>query len=48
MTKLVNIYNNYEDKNKRKLDSILKDWLHRALMLKNHENAQIILLHLVF
>ena len=42
MTKLVNIYNNYEDKNKRKLDSILKDWLHRALMLKNHENAQII------
>ena len=42
MTKLINIHNNYEDKNKRKLDSILKEWLHRALMLKNHENASII------
>ena len=42
MIKLTNIYDNYENKNKKLLDSYLKDWLHRALMIKNNENAKII------
>ena len=42
MTKLVNIHENYENKNKKLLDSFLKDWLHRVLMIKNNENAEII------
>jgi hypothetical protein len=42
MSKLINIYQNYDDKNKKLMDSFLKDWLHRALMLKNNENAEII------
>ena len=42
MVKITNIYENYENKNKKLLDSFLKDWLHRALMIKNNENAQII------
>ena len=42
MVKLTNIYENYDNKNKKLLDSFLKDWLHRALMIKNNENAQII------
>ena len=33
--KLTNIYQNYDNKNKKLLDSFLKDWLHRALMIKN-------------
>ena len=40
--KLINIYENYEDKNKKKLYSNFHEWLHRALVLKNHENARII------
>ena len=42
LTKLTNIHENYENKNKKLLDSYLKDWLHRALMIKNNENARII------
>ena len=40
--KLITIYENYEDKNKKKLYSNFHEWLHRALVLKNHENARII------
>ena len=42
LIKLTKIYENYDDKNKKLLDSFLKDWLHRALMIKNNENAEII------
>ena len=40
--KLITIYINYEDKNKKILYSHFHDWLHRALVIKNNENARII------
>ena len=33
---------NYDDKTKKILDKYLHDWLHRALTIKNNENANII------
>ena len=42
ITTLINIYMNYDDKNKKILYSHFRDWLHRALVIKNHENARII------
>ena len=39
---LINIYENYDDKNRKIKYSHLREWLHRALVLKNHENARII------
>jgi hypothetical protein len=42
ITTLINIYMNYVDKNKKILYSHFRDWLHRALVIKNHENARII------
>ncbi len=42
ITKLINIYENYEDKNKKKLYWNLHEWLRRALVIKNNENAKII------
>jgi hypothetical protein len=40
--KLIKIYENYEEKNNKILYSHFHDWLHRALMIKNNENARII------
>ena len=40
--KLIKIYENYENKNQKILYSHFHDWLHRALMIKNNENARII------
>jgi len=40
--KLINIHEKYEDKNRKKLYSYFHEWLHRALMIKNNENARII------
>ena len=40
--KMIKIYQNYEDKNNKILYSHFHDWLHRALMIKNNENARII------
>ena len=42
ITKLITIYLNYEDKCKKIIYSYFHDWLHRALVIKNHENARII------
>ena len=39
---LINIYENYDDKNRKIKYSHFREWLHRALVLKNHENARII------
>ena len=40
--KLIKIYENYDDKNRKILYSHFQEWLHRALMIKNNENARII------
>ena len=40
--KLINIYENYEDKNRKKLYWSLQEWLRRALIIKNNENARTI------
>ena len=40
--KLIKIYENYEEKNNKILYSHFHYWLHRALMIKNNENARII------
>ena len=39
---LLKIFNNYDTKKNNVLLKFLHDWLHRALMIKNHENAKII------
>ena len=39
---LYNIHLNYENKNNKILSKYLHDWLHRTLMIKNNENANII------
>ena len=40
--KLIKIYENYENKNQKILYTHFHDWLRRALMIKNNENARII------
>ena len=42
IVKLITIYLNYEDKNKKYYISNFHDWLHRSLFIKNHEIARII------
>ena len=41
-TLLLKLHINYEDKNKKILSKYFHDWLHRALIIKNNENANII------
>ena len=42
LVKLIKIYENYENKNQKILYTHFHDWLRRALMIKNNENARII------
>ena len=39
---LKSIHDNQENKKKIKLAFILRDWLHKALMIRNNDSAKII------